>query len=294
MKQGCPYFTCVLVLLLTVLQHLYSNREGPATGTHWRVSHHKERVGGVGEKLFYVILCGVVVHRKLVLHIVRAWRRWKYSNQRRLFKETWTCAHSWIGTHLRHVGSAQSSQWFGPRCTQVSPRWAGQLCWSRGWQTGGEGGWADPPSQLPWAWQWHRPCPARCLLCTGSSPRPPEPAGWWAGLQGFDSSPVWRTWLAGRSSASAAQEEAPQSCCTRTWLCFPGRGTLSLGAGGSLEGLMKAGNKAMTYSGDLLHVFYEIKGTLQTFSIALQKRERSKTRSTGQDSLTFGFILHFP
>lgn len=64
------YFTCVFVRLLTVLQHLYSYRQGRAAGTHGRVSHHKKCVGSMGEKFFDMILCGVVVHRKLVLHII--------------------------------------------------------------------------------------------------------------------------------------------------------------------------------------------------------------------------------
>lgn len=173
-------------------------------------------------------------------------KRMEIFNLKSVFKEMSICTHSWIETHQQRVGSVQSSRWFGPSCTQVFPRWAGQLCWSRAWQTGGEEGWADLPSQWPSAWQWHRLSPAHCLLCIGSSPHPPVPAGWWAGVRGFGSWPVWMIWWAGHSLANAAPEEAPQSCCTQTWQCFHGRGTLSLGAVESLEGLFEVGNKALT------------------------------------------------
>lgn len=64
------FYLCIL--LLTVLQHLYSYRQGWAAGTHGRVSHHEECVGGVGEKFFDVILGCVIIHCKLVLDIIGA------------------------------------------------------------------------------------------------------------------------------------------------------------------------------------------------------------------------------
>ena len=107
--QGFPYFTCVLVLILTVLQHLYSNRQGRATGAHRRVSHHEECVGSMWEKFFDVVLGGVVVHRKLVLHVIWACKGWK----------CYTCTFVFFGgnveMYLLAHGDTPAARW---QCTE--------------------------------------------------------------------------------------------------------------------------------------------------------------------------------
>lgn len=126
------------------------------------------------------------------------------------------------------------------------------MCWSTVWQSGGEGRWGDLPSRWLSAWQWRMLSPVHCLLCTGNNQHPQVPAGWWAEPRGFGSWPAWMTWRAGRPWASTVLEKAHLCCCTRTWQCCPGTGTLSRGAVQSLEGLFQAGHKSKQLSINLL------------------------------------------
>lgn len=59
-------------VLLTILHHLYGYRHRWTASTHGGISHHKEGVGRMRGKFFDEILGGVVVHCKLVLHIISA------------------------------------------------------------------------------------------------------------------------------------------------------------------------------------------------------------------------------
>lgn len=66
------------IFLLTVFHHFYSYGRRWTAGAHGGVSHHKERISSMRGKFFDEILGGVIVHRKLVLHIIRAWEDGKY------------------------------------------------------------------------------------------------------------------------------------------------------------------------------------------------------------------------
>lgn len=72
---------------LTVLHHLYCYGHRRTTGAHGRIGHHKERIGSMRSKFFDEILGGVVVHRKLVLHIIRAWEGGKHPKEMNVLKK---------------------------------------------------------------------------------------------------------------------------------------------------------------------------------------------------------------
>lgn len=77
----------MLIFLLTVLHHLHCYRHRWTAGAHGRVGHHKERIGSIRGQFFDEILSRVVVHCKLVLHIVRTWEGGKYPKEVSLLKK---------------------------------------------------------------------------------------------------------------------------------------------------------------------------------------------------------------
>lgn len=65
------FFTWEVVYSLTVLQHLHSDRQRGGASSHGSISHNKERVGSMREKLFEEILRCVIVYSKPILHVVK-------------------------------------------------------------------------------------------------------------------------------------------------------------------------------------------------------------------------------
>lgn len=71
-------------LRLTVLHRLHSDGLRWTAGPHGRISHHVEGVGRVRLQLLHVELRRVVVHCKLILHVIEpCWKTEEFLYQQR-------------------------------------------------------------------------------------------------------------------------------------------------------------------------------------------------------------------